>query len=96
MNKQISIQKEENMGLTNFVANTNCPKCIYGVLEELGFISLDRLMEINELEEKNNELGICLYLCSLDECGYSEMRSVPGTLSTAKRIKRQQLVKFVG
>ncbi|KYD11452.1 hypothetical protein B4102_2180 [Heyndrickxia sporothermodurans] len=81
------------MESTSNVMNTNCPKCINGMLEKLGFISLGEVIELNNLDEKNSDLGLCLYVCSVDECGYTEMKAIPGTLTTAKRIMRQQLFK---
>ncbi len=71
----------------------NCPICGTGILERFCFFSLkDKKWHITN-EENNNELGITMLVCSLDECGYTKMKAVPGTLSTAKRIMREELYK---
>lgn len=67
----------------------NCPDCKNGVLEQM------MIMEIGEEENVSIKLskdftleGIKIMVCSVDRCGYVEMRATPGALSTAKRIMR--------
>lgn len=79
----------------NTLMNPKCPKCPSGVLERMGFLSFSskHLPEIVIIPKANKDLGITIYVCSLDECGYTEMRAVPGTLSTAKQIMRDRMYK---
>lgn len=73
--------------------NSNCPICKSGVMEYLGTISLKNNEPLtfhmeDFLNPKNK--GIQIYVCSLDECGHTEFRAAPGTLSMAKREIRKR------
>jgi hypothetical protein len=77
----------------------NCPKCKKGVMESLGFIPMNGeslfVIEVIHKTEQTSPLGLDIKVCSFDECGYSEMKAAPGTLSEAKRIIRKRLYKNI-
>lgn len=69
----------------------NCPKCRNGVMEQIGIIKLEKEKEMAiSLTNDYDKEGIKILVCSLDECGYSEMRASPGFLSSAKKIVRNR------
>ncbi|WP_275647391.1 hypothetical protein [Cytobacillus sp. S13-E01] len=71
---------------------SNCPKCKVGVLEPLWILSPEHGFVDSEsyrLREEEHKEGIVTYVCSKDECGFTELRATPGTLSSAKRKMRQ-------
>lgn len=70
--------------------NENCSKCKSGMMEELGFLKLSTSEVFVGLNQESKS-GVMVYCCSVDECGYTELKTVPGTLSQAKRLMRQQL-----
>lgn len=74
----------------------NCPRCKKGVLEQAAFIEADKdlVLKVEKLwDEKPNSIQI--YICSYDPCGHIETRvngtATPGTLSTAKKIMRNNI-----
>lgn len=77
--------------------NNNCPICKNGVMEYLGTIFLKDneplTFRIEDFSTPKN-LGIQVYVCSLDECGHTEFRSEPGTLSMAKRERRKRISNY--
>lgn len=71
----------------------NCPKCKNGVMEKLGLISLESKVKLQLITDNENEIGIEVFVCSFDQCGHSELKATPGTLSQAKRKMRERMHK---
>lgn len=67
-----------------------CPHCGSGILESVGFISLQpgSLNFYHSLPKYQPTIQILI--CSLDECGYTQMLAAPGSLSYAKNVLRKK------
>lgn len=74
----------------------NCPKCRSGILEQMSIIQMKENGELAYTLTDDHTLdGIRIMVCSLDQCGYSELKATSGLLSTAKRIMRNRKYKLL-
>jgi len=72
----------------------SCSRCRSGIMEPLYKISFENGFPKRELYVPNStDLGtgdILVVVCSLDECGNTEMLSAPGTVTEFKNEQKKQ------
>jgi hypothetical protein len=75
-----------------------CPKCQAGVLEPLGYIELKEgtlQLTLSQFTPPNIP-ALEIRICSKDPCGNVEIEAAPGSLTLAKRLRREALFVKAG